>query len=161
MAYTLIGMLGILVSKAESSSSPAHSRKLLQWQEPAEALDRDSGLRAGHGPSRSARAEGEARGCGARCGVLVDNGYDPNADIAYDAQGLLGLAPLVGETFSFFFHSSIDEGGDLPLRRLVSGLVTPRNAAPSRSRRGRQWKRGSPRISEFEDTRSIATSRDI
>lgn len=89
MAHGLIGSMKI--PTGEMSSSSAYTKKLFQWQETAERwIKRDVGYVSGlvyhyfHGRKVN-------RGYGTRGKILVENLYDPDADIKKDTFGLFQL----------------------------------------------------------------------
>jgi hypothetical protein len=88
MAYALVGMLRVLRDEAPSD---AYVRKLFRWQQLAERwIKRDIGLVRGtiihdfHGAKK-------LRLYDSRDEILVNNHFDPDRDLKYDAQGLLQL----------------------------------------------------------------------
>ena len=89
MAYALLGTLQ--ASTLGVTYSGAYAKRLMAWQDRAEhRIKRDVGYVPGlimhdfHGSKAQ-------RGYGSRWRILVDNEYDPDTDIKYDAQGLLQL----------------------------------------------------------------------
>ncbi len=89
MAYALLGTLQ--ASTLGVTYSGAYAKRLMAWQARAEHwIKRDVGYVDGlvlhdyHGDKIN-------RGYGSRWRILTDNGFDPDHDIKYDAQGLLQL----------------------------------------------------------------------
>lgn len=89
MAHGLVGAME--QGSAESTLLPPYSRKLLMWQERAERwIKRDVGyvtMTLGHW----FHGDKVDRRYGDRGKILIDNGYDPDKDIKYDAQGMIQL----------------------------------------------------------------------